>query len=159
MREPKTFAALILASACAREPSPAPPPAAPVTVPVASASAAPPAVQPDEPRAPPLPFDLEYRDNLLDHPPPPSGVFDRASAAAALGGVDVQGCAVAGGPHGPGRVRLTFANNGSVRAAVLEQGPFTGTPVGECILTRYRNIYVSRFAGNEVTVGKAFTVK
>src|SRR5436190_2103270 len=58
--------------------------------------------------------------------------FDRGAAQGALGGVNVQSCKKADGPTGSGHVKITFAPNGSVSSAVVDSGPFPGTPVGGC---------------------------
>jgi predicted Zn finger-like uncharacterized protein len=84
--------------------------------------------------------------------------FDRGAAAAALGGVNVQACKKPGGPTGGGHVKVTFAPNGSVSSAVVDGGPYPGTPVGGCIAGKYRGARVPAFSGGPVSVGKSFTV-
>lgn len=84
--------------------------------------------------------------------------FDRGAAAAALGGVNVQSCKKPDGPTGAGHVKVTFAPNGTVSAAVIDGGPFPGTSVGGCIAGKYRGARVPPFAGGPVSVGKSFTV-
>jgi len=84
--------------------------------------------------------------------------FDRGAAAAALGGVNVQSCKKPDGPTGTGHVKVTFAPDGSVSSAVVDGGPFPGTPVGGCIAGKFRGARVPAFAGAPVGVGKSFTI-
>jgi predicted Zn finger-like uncharacterized protein len=84
--------------------------------------------------------------------------FDRGAASGAIGSVNVQSCAKPGGPTGGGHVKITFAPNGSVSAAVIDSGPFPGTPVGGCIVGKFRGPHVPPFSGGAITVGKSFTI-
>jgi hypothetical protein len=87
-----------------------------------------------------------------------SAPFDRGAAAAALGGVNVQSCKKSDGPTGSGHVTVTFGPDGSVQSAVVDSGPFPGTPVGGCIAGKYRGAHVPAFGGAPVRVGKSFTL-
>lgn len=87
-----------------------------------------------------------------------SQLFDRAAAATALGAVELQTCKRSEGPTGSGHVKVTFANDGSVAAVVLDSGPFAGTLEGSCIEDRFRVVRVPAFGGAPVTVGKSFTM-
>ncbi len=84
--------------------------------------------------------------------------FDRGAAAASLGAVNVQSCKKPDGPTGSGHVTVTFSPDGSVASAVVDSGPFPGTPVGGCIAGKYRGARVPAFGGAPVKVGKSFTV-
>jgi predicted Zn finger-like uncharacterized protein len=84
--------------------------------------------------------------------------FDRGAAQGALGGVNVQSCKKPDGPTGSGHVKITFAPNGSVSSAVVDGGPFPGTPVGGCIAGKFRGAHVPPFGGGPVSVGKSFTI-
>jgi hypothetical protein len=84
--------------------------------------------------------------------------FDRGAAQGALGGVNVQSCKKPDGPTGSGHVKITFAPNGSVSSAVVDGGPFPGTPVGGCIAGKFRGAHVPAFGGGPVSVGKSFTI-
>lgn len=84
--------------------------------------------------------------------------FDRGAAAGSLGSINVQSCKKGDGPTGSGHVKVTFAPNGSVSAAVVDGGPFPGTPVGGCIAGKFRGAHVPAFSGGAVTVGKSFTI-
>jgi predicted Zn finger-like uncharacterized protein len=87
-----------------------------------------------------------------------SAPFDRGAAQGALGGVNVQSCKKSDGPTGSGHVKITFAPNGSVSAAVVDGGPFPGTAVGGCIAGKFRGAHVPPFSGGPVSVGKSFTL-
>ena len=89
---------------------------------------------------------------------PKDGAFDRGAAAAALGGVNVASCKKPDGPTGQGHVKVTFGPDGGVQSAVVDGGPFPGTPVGGCIAGKYRGARVPAFSGSPVTVGKSFTI-
>ena len=92
-------------------------------------------------------------------PPPASGAaFDRGAAAGALGSVNVASCKKADGPTGSGHVTVTFDPNGTVQSAVVDQPPFSGTPVGGCIAGKFRSARVPPFSGSPVKVGKSFTI-
>ncbi len=84
--------------------------------------------------------------------------FDRGAASGAIGSVNVQSCAKPGGPTGGGHVKITFSPNGSVSAAVIDSGPFNGTPVGGCVVGKFRGPHIPAFSGGPVTVGKSFTI-
>jgi predicted Zn finger-like uncharacterized protein len=84
--------------------------------------------------------------------------FDRGAASGALGGIDVQECKKPDGPTGPGHVNVTFAPDGSVASAVVDQGPFPGTAVGGCVAGKFRGAHVPAFSGGPVKVGKSFTI-
>jgi predicted Zn finger-like uncharacterized protein len=128
-------------------------------------SAAPP---PEAPKAPEKPKDLASAlgDAVGKKDAPAAGggggastaPFDRGAAAAALGAVNVQSCKKADGPTGSGHVTVTFSPDGSVASAVIDSGPFPGTPVGGCIAGKYRGAHVPAFGGAPVRVGKSFTV-
>lgn len=92
-------------------------------------------------------------------PAAPSGApFDRGAAAASLGSINVASCKKPDGPTGSGHVNVTFEPSGSVSAAVVDGGPFPGTPVGGCIAGKFRGARVPAFGGSPVKVGKSFTL-
>ncbi len=138
------------------------------TAPVASAAAttapAPPAAPtPDKPQD--FASALASAVGRTDEKPPENATgggagaqFDRGAAAAALGGIDIQGCKKPDGPTGPGHLNVTFAPDGSVASAVVDQGPFPGTAVGGCIAGKFRAAHVPAFGGAAVRVGKSFTL-
>jgi predicted Zn finger-like uncharacterized protein len=85
--------------------------------------------------------------------------FDRGAAAAALGSISVSGCKKSDGPTGSGHIKITFAPNGSVQSAVVDQPPFAGTAVGGCVAGKFRSAHIPAFAGAPVPVGKSFVVE
>jgi hypothetical protein len=87
-----------------------------------------------------------------------TGAFDRGAAAGALGSVNPRTCRGLGAARGAGHVTVTFAPDGSVSNAVVDQPPYAGTPMAGCISNAYRMIRVPAFTGAPVTVGKTFTV-
>ncbi len=90
--------------------------------------------------------------------PATTAAFDRGAAAAALGAVSVGSCKKGDGPTGGGHVSVTFAPNGSVTTAVVDQPPFAGSAVGGCIAGKFRSARVPPFAGAPIKVGKSFVV-
>jgi hypothetical protein len=99
-----------------------------------------------------------------DTSPPPAAQastapFDRGAAAAALGSISVSGCKKSDGPTGSGHIKITFAPNGSVQSAVVDQPPFAGTAIGGCVAGKFRSAHIPAFAGAPVPVGKSFVVE
>ena len=94
--------------------------------------------------------------------PPPAAAatspFDRGAAAAALGGVNYQGCKKGDGPTGSGHIQITFGPDGSVQTAVVDAPPYAGTPVGGCIAGKFRGARVPAFSGSPVKVGKTISI-
>ena len=88
----------------------------------------------------------------------PGAAFDRGAAAASLGSINVASCKKPDGPTGSGHVNVTFEPSGSVSSAVVDGGPFPGTPVGGCIGGKFRGARVPAFGGSPVRVGKSFTL-
>ncbi|HEX9297221.1 MAG TPA: protein kinase, partial [Polyangiaceae bacterium] len=95
-------------------------------------------------------------------PPHPSfadvdlaGEFDRTSAMQVLreAGDHARGCLAGAAPPEGIRVAVTFARTGSVTNIVVE-GPFAGTPKGECMAAKFRPLRVPPFRGSSVTVRK-----
>lgn len=84
--------------------------------------------------------------------------FDKGEAAKGLGRVDLQDCKQEPGPTGAGHVTVTFQPDGSVATAVVDGGPYPGTPRGACIAGKFRSVHVSPFGGASVRVGKSFVI-
>ena len=55
-------------------------------------------------------------------------------------------------------VTVTFEPSGAVSSAVVDSGPYPGTPVGGCIAGKYRGARVPAFGGSSVKVGKSFSL-
>lgn len=89
-----------------------------------------------------------------------AGPFDRGAAAAALGAIagSVGSCKKADGPTGAGHVTVTFAPNGSVKAAVADSAPYQGTAVGGCVAGKFRGAHIPPFSGSDQAVGKSFSI-
>jgi len=90
--------------------------------------------------------------------PASTAPFDRGAAAAALGAVNVASCKKSDGPTGGGHVAVTFAPNGSVTTAVVDQPPFAGSAVGGCVAGKFRGARVPPFSGAPMKVGKSFVL-
>jgi len=94
--------------------------------------------------------------SCLDTPPGPA--FDRGAAAAALGGVELKGCATETESR-PLHATITFAPNGTVPVAVLDYGFDLLTEAERsCVLKRIKAVHVPPFGGAPVRVGKSFTL-
>lgn len=88
--------------------------------------------------------------------------FDRHALMIAVNAVKEAGfdeCKKAGGPTGPGHVRILFAPTGKVESSEVDQPPFAGTTVGACVANKFRQIRIPEFAGLAVPVGTSFVVK
>lgn len=112
---------------------------------------APAASMPASRSAPPKPYNAPS-DKLED------GAFDRGSAAAALGSVDVKGCRMPDSPTGAGHFTAVFEPDGSVSDVALDGGGFDGTSTGDCIRKRASEVRMRPFDGASVKVGKAFLI-
>jgi hypothetical protein len=75
-----------------------------------------------------------------------------AAVAIALAARRAGGCTDAGDPRATMPVRVTFAPSGQVTAAAVDGGPFTGTPVGNCVARTLRSAGVGSFEGSPSTV-------
>lgn len=89
-------------------------------------------------------------------PPTP---FDRGAAAAALGSVKFQSCALPDGQRGSGHVTVTFDPSGVVTNATVDSGVFIHTAEGRCVESLVRALRVPPFEGSPVRVGKSFTIQ
>jgi predicted Zn finger-like uncharacterized protein len=86
--------------------------------------------------------------------------FSKASAVSALGAAagSAGSCKKLGGPTGPGKVTVTFANSGRVTTANVTGAPYAGTSVGGCVASLFRKAKVPPFSGSPVTVSKGFSI-
>ena len=92
-------------------------------------------------------------------PPDSTGPIDRKETALALGAVDISSCKTPGGPTGTGHLSISFAPNGRVVSARVDQPPFAGTPAGTCIAGQFSAMRIPPFGGEPVHVGKSFEIK
>lgn len=85
--------------------------------------------------------------------------FDRSAARAALASAaaTTSSCGGQGPPAGAGSVTITFRPDGGATGASVSQ-KFLGTPVGNCVLSKFRGVRVPAFAGLPVTMTQSFTV-
>lgn len=85
--------------------------------------------------------------------------FDRAAASAALERVELTRCKVTNAPRGEGHVKLTFEPSGAVKDAIVDAGPWIGSPVASCISSQFKKIHVPAYDGSPVVVGKSFSLR
>jgi serine/threonine protein kinase len=85
--------------------------------------------------------------------------FDRAAAQRALdASADrVGACALPGGPHGPGSVRVIFDPPTGRVLRISIGPPYRGTKVGHCVLDEYKKTEVGPFLGNPGAINYVFT--
>lgn len=85
-----------------------------------------------------------------------AGGFDKEAASSALSSVDLTKCRATNAEKGEGHVLITFAPAGSVSKAVVDKGPWVGTPVAKCLASQFKKTTIPAFGGEPVTVGKTF---
>jgi hypothetical protein len=89
----------------------------------------------------------------VDPAAPEARRFDRGAAMAALGrsaAAAVSRCRARGEP-GRGSVTVTFAPSGAAQSMAVS-APFAGTPMGDCIASRFQGVHVPAFSGDAITV-------
>jgi hypothetical protein len=85
--------------------------------------------------------------------------FNAASAAGALGKIDVNACRNAGGFHGAGHIKVTFESAGTVSKAEIDApANVASTAAGACVVKAFMAAHVTTYEGSSVTVGKSFNV-
>lgn len=85
--------------------------------------------------------------------------FDRQAATAALTAIELQKCKKAQPKKGgEGHVMVTFTPGGSVSNAVVDRGPWVGTPAAKCIAKEFKKAKIPSFKGDAVLVGKLIKV-
>ena len=92
--------------------------------------------------------------------------IDRAAAASALGSIERTACSEAAGPRGPIHFTVVFAPEGNVASASLDRREgdpkpvaIAGTPRGDCLLERFRELHVPSFKGAATKVGRTVTLE
>jgi hypothetical protein len=86
--------------------------------------------------------------------------FDKDAAAAALAGAASRAegeCGASEGPHGTGKVAVTFANSGRATNALVS-GDFAGSALGGCVARIFRGVKVPAFGGEPVRVSKTVRI-
>lgn len=82
--------------------------------------------------------------------------FDKRAAVTAIAEVSLQKCKSTSAATGEGHVTITFAPAGAVQTALVDKGPWLGTPVAKCMQKEFKKAKVPAFKGEPVTVGKTF---
>ncbi|MDB5212642.1 MAG: hypothetical protein JWO86_569 [Myxococcaceae bacterium] len=82
--------------------------------------------------------------------------FDKQAAASALSSVDLTKCKSTNAPRGEGHIMVKFEPAGAASEAVVDKGPWVGTPVAKCIAKEFKKTKVPAFKGDVVQVGKSF---
>ncbi len=95
-------------------------------------------------------------------PPPPEGErgpLNKGAALSALAAASgrATACSSPDGPSGSARAMVTFSPDGPV-TSVSVPAPFTGTGVGNCVITAFRSAHVPAFTGSSVTLPQGFRV-
>jgi predicted Zn finger-like uncharacterized protein len=86
--------------------------------------------------------------------------FDKDAASTALAGAAARAeseCASQEGPHGTGKVSVTFVNSGRATNALVS-GDFAGSALGGCIARVFRGAKVPAFGGDSVRVSKTVRI-
>lgn len=89
----------------------------------------------------------------MKSPGPPAeadpGVFNSAQAQSSLRSMEsiLSSCKRPDGPTGVGKVRVIFANDGTVMTSTVMGAPFEGTAVGDCASGRFKMAKVHGFDG------------
>ena len=86
----------------------------------------------------------------------PTGGFDKEAASSAISSVDLTKCRATNAEKGEGHVMITFAPAGTVSKAVVDKGPWVGTPVAKCLASQFKKTTIPAFGGEPITVGKTF---
>ncbi len=85
-----------------------------------------------------------------------SAEFDRQAAVTAINEINLAKCKATNAATGDGHVMITFAPAGPAQNAVVDKGPWIGTPVAKCMAKEFKKAKVPAFKGEAVTVGKSF---
>lgn len=91
--------------------------------------------------------------------------LDRGAASAALGSIERSACSDAAGPTGRVHFTVVFAPDGNVTEAKLDGGEgnasaaIAGSPRGDCLLERLRDLHVPPFKGAPTKVGRKLTLE
>jgi hypothetical protein len=87
------------------------------------------------------------------------GPFPRARAQSEVDrvGFGLASCKRSTGPFGAGSIRIDFEPDG--RVGTLSRPPFSGTPVGSCISSRFLAIRIGPFDGTTQRIEKAFIIQ
>jgi hypothetical protein len=98
-------------------------------------------------------------ESLDEEPSAAAGAVGQA-AAAALGEAArlASGCHAKAGPVGSGKVRVVYAQDGSVQSADILTKEFRDTLTGSCVRMVFRRAKIPPFSGPSRTFIKAFSI-
>lgn len=82
--------------------------------------------------------------------------FDKSAAITAITEVDLSKCKATNVAKGEGHVMITFSPAGTAQNAVVDKGPWVGTPAAKCMAKAFKKVKVPAFKGESITVGKVF---
>lgn len=82
--------------------------------------------------------------------------FDKTAAVTAITEVNLSKCKTTNAAKGEGHVLITFAPTGTAQTALVDKGPWVGTPVAKCMAKEFKKAKVPAFKGEAITVGKVF---
>jgi serine/threonine protein kinase len=82
-------------------------------------------------------------------PLPAPGAFDPTAARSSLDVMNgvLASCKRPGGKTGEGPIHVTFAPDGHVQQAVVDEPPFAGSPEAACVASRFKQAHVAPFEG------------
>jgi hypothetical protein len=82
-------------------------------------------------------------------PLPAPGTFDPTAARSSLDVMNgvLASCKRPGGKTGDGPISVTFAPDGRVQQAVVDEPPFAGSPEAACVASRFKQAHVAPFEG------------
>jgi hypothetical protein len=81
--------------------------------------------------------------------PATAGGFDPNAARSALDVINgvLASCRNPGGKTGDGTINVTFSPDGHADRAIVDEPPFTGTPEGACVSSRFKQAKIAPFQG------------
>lgn len=87
----------------------------------------------------------------------PGFPLDAAVSSMKLAASFAGDCSATSGPSGSGTADVTFEKDGHVSSVALSE-PFAGTPVGECVASKFRRVTIPAFANGPRVTKKSFEV-
>jgi predicted Zn finger-like uncharacterized protein len=135
-------------------------PTAGSAAPVAGSAAAVPGAAPTAATARPQATAAPKPSAATETAPAEGPDFDKDAASAALASAAAQAesqCGAEQGPHGTGKVSVTFVNSGRATNALVS-GDFAGSALGGCVARIFRGAKVPAFGGESVRVSKTVRI-
>src|SRR5215212_11628826 len=92
---------------------------------------------------------------------PVAGEFDKEGAVTALAdaAAAAKECRQPGGPTGSTRVRVVFAPSGVITSVRVQDPPFEGTAVGDCIAAWFAKARIPPFEARPIAVTKSVRIE